>query len=443
MRTPALAAALQRAKPIRGLGRIDEMTGSILVARGIEAALGEHCYLLSPRGQIIGDAVVIGFRREQILLAPFDHLSGIAPGCMVEPTATPLRIPVGQGLLGRAINALGRPVDSRGGLNKVRRIAVESPPPQALSRPRIDQPLVTGIRAIDAAITIGKGQRMGVFAGSGVGKSTLLGMLARGANADVSVIALIGERGREAKEFVDDILGDEGLKRSVLVISTSDEPAIRKVHAAAAACRIAEFFRDHGRDVLLLMDSITRVAMAEREIGLAAGQPPTTRGYTPSVFALIPRLLERAGRAPSGSITGIYTVLVEGDDMDEPVADHMRSILDGHIVLSRAIAHRNQYPAIDLLASTSRVMSSVVDPAHSKLAGELRRTMATYAEVEDLVRIGAYRSGTSPEVDRAVGLNPKIRDFLAQREDESYPLAATTEQLARILTSAGAQGGRA
>jgi flagellum-specific ATP synthase len=440
MNTLALTTTITRARPIRALGRIDELTGSILAARSVQAALGEHCLLLSPSGRIIGDAVVVGFRQQRLLLAPFDHMSGIAPGCMVEPTGAQLGIPLGPGLLGRAIDALGNPVDGRGSLERVRRRAVESPPPEALSRPRIDQPLITGIRAIDAAITIGKGQRMGVFAGSGVGKSTLLGMLARGTAADVSVIALIGERGREAKEFVDEILGAEGLERSVLVITTSDEPAIRKVHAAAAASRIAEFFRDQGLDVLLLMDSITRVAMAEREIGLAAGQPPTTRGYTPSVFALIPRLLERAGRSPRGSITGIYTVLVEGDDMDEPVADHMRSILDGHIVLSRALAHRNQYPAIDLLASTSRVMSRVVNASQLRLAGELRRTMATYAEVEDLVRIGAYRAGTSPEVDRAVRLDPKIRAFLTQGEQERSPLATTTAELARILAFPGDKG---
>ena len=290
-----------------------------------------------------------------------------------------------------------------------------------------------GIRAIDAAITLGKGQRVGIFAGSGIGKSTVLGMLARGTDADVSVIALVGERAREVKEFIEDSLGEEGLRRAVVIVTTSDEPAIRKVHAVATACRIAEHFRDDAQDVMLLVDSITRVAMAQREIGLAAGEPPTTRGYTPSVFSFIPKILERAGTASEGSITGIYTVLVEGDDLDEPVADHMRSVLDGHIVLSRALAQRHHYPPIDVLGSKSRVMDDVIDAAHARLDAELRRVMATYAEVEDLVRIGAYRPGGAADVDRAVQLHEPIARYLAQDRSEVAPFDKTLVGLAGLL----------
>jgi len=425
--------AIRSAATIRGIGRVEELSGSILRARGAAAVVGEICHVLAADGERLGDAVVVGFRGDHLVLTPFDELGGLAPGCGIEPTGRPLGAPVGEGLLGRVVDALGRPIDGGGALRGVRTVAVDSAPRSALARPRIGEVLVSGIRAVDAAITLGKGQRVGVFAGSGVGKSTVLGMLARGTGAERCVIALVGERAREVKEFIDDALGEEGLRRSVVVVTTSDEPAVRKVHAVATACRIAEQFRDQGRDVMLLVDSITRVAYAQREIGLAAGEPPTTRGYTPSVFALLPKILERAGTSPSGSITGIYTVLVEGDDLDEPVADHMRSVLDGHIVLSRTLAHRHHYPAIDLLGSKSRVMGDICGDAHLKLDAELRRTLATYAEIEDLVRIGAYRAGGSADVDRAVRLQGSIMDFLAQDRHRCAPFDETLAELARLL----------
>lgn len=437
----SLLEALRRADPLRSIGRIEALTGSLLVAGGVQATLGEYCRVLSRQGRVLGAAVVVGFRGEQLLLSPFDKLEGVSSGCAIEPTGTPLGAPVGDGLLGRTIDALGRPADGGRELRNVRQVPVDAAPPAALARPRIREALVTGIRAIDTAITLGKGQRVGIFSGSGVGKSTLLGMLARGSSADRTVIALVGERGREVREFVEDNLGAAGLERTVMVVTTSDEPAVRKVHAVATACRIAEHFRDQGLDVLLLVDSITRVAMAQREVGLEAGEPPTTRGYTPSVFSLIPRLMERAGTAPQGSITGLYTVLVEGDDLDEPVADHMRSILDGHIVLSRALAQRDHYPAIDLLASKSRVMSNVVDGEHQRLAGGLRQCLASYAEVEDLVRIGAYREGNVAEVDRAVRLHAPIQDFLRQPATASFQLPQTLAELTRIIGAQSAQGG--
>ena len=412
--------AVREAETITSLGRIEEITGSLLIARGIQSAIGDHCRILDPEGRVVGNAKVIGFRNGGLVLTPLGPVEGIAHGFSVEGSGGPLRSPVGDALLGRVIDALGRPLDGRGPLNDMRRAPVESAVLPALERPRIREMLETGIRSIDAPLAIGKGQRIGIFAGSGVGKSSVLASLARNTNADVNVIALVGERGREVNEFLEDALGPEGLARSVVVVTTSEEPAVLKVQAATYACRLAEHFRSGKRDVVLMVDSITRVAMAQREIGLAAGEPPTSRGYTPSVFALLPRLIERAGTSQEGSITGIYSVLVEGDDMDEPVSDHLRSVLDGHVVLSRKLAMRNHYPAVDILASTSRVMADIVTDRHAHLASTLRNHMARFAEVEDLVAIGAYRPGGSPEVDRAVELDAPIRAFLTESGPSSF-----------------------
>ena len=364
---------------------------------------------------------------------PYGDLRGLRVGDRVTGTGGAPSVPVGAELLGRVIDALGRPLDDGPPLDGLLQVPIEGVPPHPLRRARVQEPLSLGVRVWDTLAPMGKGQRVGVFAGSGVGKSTLMGMVARGSQADVNVVALIGERGREVREFIEAELGDEGLRRSVVIVATSDTPALTRLRAAVTATRIAEWFRDRGDDVVLMMDSLTRYCMAQREIGLSAGEPPTSRGYPPSVFSLLPKLLERAGTAERGSITGIYTVLVDGDDHNEPIADAARSILDGHIVLSRALAHAGHYPAIDALASVSRVASAVTDPGQQQVARELRRLLAAHAEARDLIEIGAYVPGTSPVVDRAIALRTPIDEFLQQQVEDHWTAGASFQRLAGLL----------
>jgi len=421
----------ETASATRLRGRVTEVVGLSVEASGPSVSLGELCRIRRSDGSEVA-AEVAGFRDDRVILMPLGDTLGVYPGAEVIATGGCLRIGVGDGLLGRVLGALGQPIDGRGpvAIDEVRNLSNDPPPP--LSRELIRRPLATGIRAVDGLLTLGCGQRIGIFAGSGVGKSTLLGMVARNTEADVNVIGLIGERGREVREFIEKDLGREGLARSVVIAATSDRCALERVKGAMAAVAVAEYFRDRGRDVMLMMDSVTRFAMAQREIGLAVGEPPATRGYTPSVFALLPRLLERAGTSPDGSITGLYTVLVEADDMNEPVADAMRAILDGHIVLSRDLASRGHYPSIDILQSISRVMPDVVPKAQLHAASELRDLVATHRNAEDLINIGAYVHGSSPKIDRAVRRIDAINDFLKQRVEETVPYSAICQALTEL-----------
>lgn len=402
------------------LGRVQSVVGLLLEASGLNPAVGEFCYIHEHDrpGRRRIKAEVVGIRGGTSVLMPLEETVGLRAGCFVQRAALPLTIQVGQALLGRVIDAGGRPLDGKGPLLLRGEQPVHAAPPSPMERRLIDTPLPTGVRAIDAFLTLGKGQRVGIFAGSGVGKSTLLSMIARRAQADVNVIALIGERGREVREFITDNLGEEGLQRSVVIAVTGDQAAMSRVKGASVAMAVAEYFRDQGKDVLLMMDSVTRVAMAQREIGLAIGEPPTTRGYTPSVFALLPRLLERAGPGARGTITGIFTVLVDGDDMNEPVGDAVRGILDGHIVLSRKLAHAGHFPAIDVLQSVSRVMPRVTPPEARAAADVARRLLSTHRKVEDLLRIGAYKPGSDAEADQAIAANAALTGFLKQGVDD-------------------------
>jgi flagellum-specific ATP synthase len=406
-----------------------QIIGLVMESTGLRAALGEVCRIYDgPRS--VGLAEVVGFRKNTTLLMPVGDLSELRPGMEVEATGRPFSLPVGEALLGRVLNGLGEPLDGKGPLPRLGEEArIFNAPPNPLERRRIREPMPTGIRSLDAFRTLGKGQRVGLFAGSGVGKSVLLGMIARNCRASVNVIALIGERGREVKEFLEKDLGEEGLKRSVVFVAPSDQPALVRLKAALAATAVAEGFRDRGEDVMLLMDSSTRLAMAQREIGLAIGEPPSSRGYTPSVFAFLPKLFERAGMGATGSITSIYTVLVEGDDMDEPVADAVRSILDGHIVLSRALAHRNHFPAVDVLRSVSRCMPDVTSDAQRQATAKLLRSMAVYRESEDLVNLGAYARGANPELDQAIALRADLDRFLIQQVEEKEDFEGSLRRL--------------
>jgi flagellum-specific ATP synthase len=421
-------------EPAPVIGQVTGLVGLVIQSRGPRAMVGELCRI-SPdgRGADALLAEVVGFREGQTLLMPLGSLAGLAPGWEVRPTGALLTVGVGPGLLGRVLDGLGRPIDGKGQLVAADRYPAEAGPPDALVRRRILEPLPTGVRAIDGLVTLGRGQRLGIFAGSGVGKSTLLGMMARGTAATVNVIALIGERGREVREFMEEDLGPEGLARSVVVIATSDQPALVRIKGALTATAIAEYFRDQGQDVLLMMDSITRLAMAQREVGLAVGEPPATRAYTPSVFALLPKVLERSGTGPVGSITGLYTVLVDGDDMNEPVADAVRGILDGHVVLSRRLATLNHYPAIDVGASISRTMPQVVGERHRRLAARFRSTLATYRESEDLVTIGAYQAGGSPALDQAIARLPQMNRFLLQETGQLSEWAQTQDSFGALF----------
>lgn len=401
-------------QPLRAEGSVTEVVGLTIEVRGIRAQIGELCYLLPQGRSERVPAEVVGFRHNCTLVMPLGDLEGIQPGTRVLSSRSAFRVPVGEELLGRVVDGLGRPLDGGGPILCPASYPATNAAPHPLKRAPIREPLVTGVRAIDGLLTIGKGQRIGIFAGSGVGKSTLMGAIARNARSDVSVVGLIGERGREVQEFIERDLGPDGIKRSVVVASTSDQPALVRLKGAWVATAIAEYFRDQGLDVTLLMDSVTRFAMAQREIGLAIGEPPARKGYTPSVFALLPKLLERAGTSERGSITGFYTVLVEGDDFNEPISDAARSILDGHVMLTRELAAENHYPAIDVLQSISRLMTTVADRDHQERAAYVKEMLAVYTKARDLINIGAYQPGSSPEIDEAIAVMPAIQEFLRQ-----------------------------
>jgi len=422
---------VDQTEPISAQGRVSKIVGLMVEAAGPRASVGEYCHIITRHGRAL-PAEVVGFRDSTTLLMPLGELEGIAPGDRVLPQRSKLTVPVGRGLLGRILDGLGHPLDGRPLLTETA-YPLHNKPPNALLRPRIRDPLSVGVRAIDGILTIGRGQRMGIFAGSGVGKSTLLGMMARNTVADINVIALVGERGRELRDFIEKDLGPEGLARSVIIVATSDQPALVRLKAAFTATAIAEYFRDSGENVLLMMDSVTRFAMAQREVGLTVGEPPATRGYPPSVFALLPKLLERSGMAETGSITGIYTVLVDGDDHNEPIADAVRGILDGHIVLTRELAMQNNFPAIDLLQSVSRVMNDVISQDHQKLAGIVREHLAVYRDAKDLIDIGAYTPGSNPKIDAAIVHMDKILAFTRQGVDDYSGFEEMLKQLKGII----------
>jgi len=403
---------------VKRYGKISSIVGTVVECTGLEASIGESYCIKTTTGKKV-TAEVVGLKNGSTFLIPYDRVDGIKSGCLVENLGQTLSVPVGFDMLGRVVNANAEPIDNLGPIACKDRMPVHNSPPPPLEREHINEVMHTGIRAIDTLNTLGTGQRLGLFAGSGVGKSVLLGMIAKHSAADVNVIALVGERGREVQEFITESLGKEGLARSVVVAVTSDMAAMSRIKGAFTATAIAEYFRDQGKNVLLMMDSVTRVAMAQREIGLASGEPPTTKGYTPSVFAILPKLLERAGKTSAGSITALYTVLVDNDDMNEPIADAARSILDGHIVLSRRLAHRNHYPAIDILQSVSRVMPKIISDKQRAVAMKAREILATYREAEDLINIGAYVKGSNPKIDEAVKKNPELESFLIQDLNEA------------------------
>lgn len=424
---------MQNAPFYRMSGKVVNIIGLTIESAGPSAKLGDICLIYpkkkeddSYKDRVVHPSMaeVVGFKDNHVQLMPYENISGIGNGSIVENTDSPLRVNVGEGLLGKTLDGLGRidgtsygkGVPLEGGIA----YSVENQPPDPMTRDPISDVLSLGVKAVDGLLTVGKGQRIGIFAGSGVGKSTLLGMFARNTQADINVIALIGERGREVREFIERDLGEEGMKRSIVVCATSDKPALERLKAAKTATSIAEYFRDKGKDVLLMMDSLTRFSMAQREIGLASGEPPVSRGYPPSVYAEMPKLLERAGKSRKGSITGLYTVLVDGDDMNEPITDTARGILDGHIVLNRKLAQKNHYPAIDVLASISRCMSAIADPEHKKAAGKLKNVLATYNDAEDLINIGAYRAGANKNIDYAVSKIERVNAFLCQETDEKF-----------------------
>ena len=401
------------------VGRIVKVTGLLIESSGPNVSYGDQVFIHDENTGKKHIAEVVGFNDDRIMLMPVDHLQSIRPGSKVTPCSEGFTIKVSPALLGRVIDGMGRPLDGKGPINGDR-FKVQRQAPDPFSRPRINQLFQTGVKAIDSCITCGKGQRVGIFAGSGVGKSTLLGMISRNCLAQVNVIALIGERGKEVMDFIEESLGEEGLARSIVVCVTSDQTALHRVRGADTAMAVAEYFRDAGNDVLFVMDSVTRFAMAQREIGLSAGEPPTTRGYPPSVFAMLPKLLERAGRNDKGSITAFITVLVEGDDMNDIIGDTVRSILDGHIVLSRKIASRGRYPSVDVLESVSRVIKDVTEEEHRQANIDLRKLLTTYREAEDMINIGAYVRGSNPDIDKAINRNKSIEEFLGQRVDEKF-----------------------
>lgn len=423
-------------------GRVTRVVGLVIEAAGVDVGLGELCRVTSLTEDKSILAEVVGFHERGVQLMPLGELDGLHPGSSVKPLGRSFGVDVGPGLLGRVLNGLGHPIDGKGKLDVFERMPLGAEPPNPLEREMVTEPFETGVRAIDGLLTMGRGQRVGIFAGSGVGKSTLLGMVARHAKADVNVIALLGERGREVRDFIEHSLGEEGLARSVIVVATGDQAALVRARGALVATAIAEYFRDEGKQVLLMIDSVTRVAMAWREIGLAVGEPPTTKGYPPSVFAALPRLLERAGNGSRGGITGIYTVLVDGDDFNEPVADAARSILDGHFVLTRKLATAGHFPAIDVLESKSRVRDQVVSREHRDGANLVQRLEASFRDKEDLILVGAYQKGTDPLVDTAVALREPVLSLLQQPPEESSDLAGTTQMVTALASQATAALGR-
>lgn len=424
---------INETKSIREIGKVTEIIGLIIEADGPQASIGDLCYIYNKLDEEPIWAEVVGFRHPKILLMPLGSMEGLQPGAIVVNTGSPMKIKVGEQLLGRVLDGLGRPIDNLGEINSQTLYSTHADAINPLKRRRITEPLSLGIKSVDGFITVGKGQRLGVFAGSGVGKSTTLAMMAKNTSADLNVIALIGERGREVREFIEKTLGTEGMKRTVVVAATSEQPSLVKIKAAHVATSIAEYFRDKGRDVLFMLDSITRISMAQREVGLAIGEPPATRGYTPSVFAQMPKLLERAGSNDKGTMTGLYTVLVEGDDFNEPISDTARSILDGHIVLSRDLAHRNHYPAVDILQSISRVMPDVTSDEHRDAAGKIRNLLAVYKKNEDLINIGAYVKGSDKNCDTAIRMMEQINDFLQQKVEDKFEYEKTVEDLINLV----------
>lgn len=417
---------------LRKIGKVLEIIGLIIEADGPQASIGDLCYIYNNEDSSPIMAEVVGFKEKGLLLMPLGSMEGLRPGAVVISTGEPMKIKVGRHLIGRVLDGLGNPIDTLGAINTQELYPTNGKPINPLSRSLIRSPLSLGIKSVDGFCTVGKGQRMGIFAGSGVGKSTTLGMMAKNTSADLNVIALIGERGREVREFIDHILGPEGMKNSIVIVATSEQPSLVKIKAAFVAISIAEYFRDLGMDVLFMLDSVTRIAMAQREVGLAVGEPPATRGYTPSVFALMPKFLERAGSSEKGTITGLYTVLVEGDDFNEPVSDAVRSILDGHIMLSRDLAHKNHYPAVDVLQSISRVMNEVIPKQHKEAASKIRNLLAVYRKNEDLINIGAYVKGSDPTIDKAVKFIDDINNFLIQDVDEKIDFDKTEELLLEL-----------
>lgn len=422
---------VKRSEPIKTTGKVIKVKGILIESEGPIGALGDICEIHTVEKTI--RAEIAGFEGKKVLLMPIETPLGIAPEDLVINTGKKLEIPVGWELLGRVLNGLGEPIDGKGKIIPDTFYPIDNDPPPPLERKSISEPIQTGVKAIDGILTVGKGQRMGIFSGSGVGKTTLLSMIARNTSADVNVIALVGERGREVKEFIEKNLGEDGLKKSVVVVATSDEPPMMRLRAAYTATTIAEYFRDQGKDVMLLFDSLTRFAFAQREIGLALGEPPSSRGYTPSVFTLLPRLLERTGNSKNGSITAFYTVLVEGDDITEPISDHVRATLDGHIWLSRDLASRAHYPAIDILQSVSRLMPDIVTKEHLELAMKLKELVAVYKDAEDLINIGAYIKGNNPKIDEALEKIDKINRFLKQDPYEKWSFQQTVEALKNIF----------
>ncbi|MGM0444322.1 MAG: FliI/YscN family ATPase [Fibrobacterota bacterium] len=433
----SLARSIASSETVVVRGRIIEVIGLLIRSSGPAASIGEVCTLLNREGRSVGRAEVVGFSRNDTLLMPLGTIHGLKPGYTVVSTGKAMTVKVGDGLLGRVLNGVGEPMDSGGPLQYTDERVITSEIPDPLKRKRIDSVFETGIKVIDGALTVGEGQRMGIFAGSGVGKSVLLGMLAKNCQADVNVIILVGERGREVREFIERDLGPRGLERSVVIVATSDQPALIRVKCTMVGAAISEYFRDRGKRVMLMCDSVTRLAMAQREIGLTIGEPPASKGYTPSVFALLPQFLERSGNSDTGSITALYTVLVEGGDMDEPVADAVRGILDGHILLSRDLASRNHYPAVDLLHSVSRCQKDVIDPEHAANVARLRDIMAVYAKNEDLISIGAYEKGSDPRIDEAIALIDRMNAFLQQGIDEAFTFEESRNMITALFDGTG------
>jgi len=440
MKTAQLIEQIPHISTFKKFGRVTRVVGLMIESQGPDSSIGDVCKIhveTSKNGHQIILAEVVGFKDEIVILMPFTSLREISIGCLVEGTGAPLEVKVGPELIGKVLDSMGNPIDGTVLPKGLLSVPTEQDPPNPLTRPPINERLEVGVKAIDGMLTVGNGQRVGIFAGSGVGKSTLLGMIARNTQADLNVIALIGERGREVREFIERDLGSEGLKRSIVVAATSDQPALMRIKGAFTATAIAEYFRNRGLNVMLMMDSVTRVAMAQREIGLATGEPPAQKGYTPSVFAILPKLLERTGTNENGSITAFYTVLVDGDDMNEPIADTVRGILDGHIVLDRNLANKGQYPAINVLKSVSRLMNHVAEPEHKKAAERLRELYYTYDKSEDLINIGAYKRGTSKEIDEAIYYEPLITAYLKQGYLDKVTLLESMNELITLSNGGG------
>lgn len=434
MKAADLIPQIDKLDSYKRFGRVKRVVGLMIESQGPESSIGDVCFIhvgTAKKRKI--QAEVVGFKDEYVILMPYTAIQDISPGSLVEATLKPLEVKVGFKLIGNVIDSLGQPLDGSLLPKGLASVQTEQSPPNPMQRPPINEAIEVGVRMIDSLLTVGNGQRVGIFAGSGVGKSTLLGMIARNTTADLNVIALIGERGREVREFIERDLGEEGLKRSIVVVATSDQPALMRIKGAFTATAIAEYFRDKGLNVMMMMDSVTRVAMAQREVGLAIGEPPTTKGYTPSVFAILPKLLERTGTNRNGSITGFYTVLVDGDDMNEPIADTVRGILDGHFVLDRELANKGQYPAINVLKSISRIMNNIVPKEHRKASERLRELLSTYINSEDLINIGAYKKGSSKEIDEAIRMYSKIISFIKQTTDEKVSMAESVNRLIQLI----------